>query len=189
MFGPVIPLYHPQTANWIRQGGFFDRARFVTGTLINERNARTSNALVRAESLMSIVGPFDISFGRTGGEDSLLFRDLQAKGCHFVWCDEASVSEFVPAERTNLMWLLRRSFRIGQTWIRAELYRLPMQDRVIRGSYLCVRAGMQLLVSLTCALFWLPVSRTRAVHWMRTSVTQVGKLTGLTNFQYKAYGA
>ncbi len=188
VFGPVIPRYHSQTPLWLREGNFFERPRFVTGTLIDERNARTGNVMVNAQRLKSLAQPFDPSFGRTGGADSLLFKDFLAMGCILAWCDEASVYEDVPLEMASVAWLLRRSFRIGQTSFRIKLYRLNVRGRLLHGCYLGVRSTLQLLVSLACALAWLPVSRTKAFRWIRTAIAQVGKLTAMARFRYNAYG-
>lgn len=189
VFAPIVPRYLQGTPDWIREGGYFERPRMATGTVIDERDARTGNVLVRKAILMTLDGPFDVTFGRTGGEDSLLFRDLLARGCSFVWCDEAPVSEEVPMNRANSAWLLRRSFRIGQTWIRAELYRLPEGARFTRGLMLCSRAVVQLVLGVLFALGWAFFSRTRAFKWLRVSVAQAGKITGMTRFRYNEYGA
>ncbi len=189
VFGPVLPHYAPQTPGWIREGAYFERRRFPSGMMIDEADARTGNVLINARRLKSINGPFEPSFGRTGGEDSVLFRDLLALGCTFVWCDEACVSEAVPLERANAAWLLRRSFRVGQTWLRAELYRLPVSKKIVRGVMLGCRAGVQLVVSTGLALVWLPLGRSKSFHWMRVATMQAGKIVGLTRFQYHEYGA
>ncbi len=189
VFGPVLPRYALGTPSWIREGGYFERRRFPSGTFIDEADARTGNVLINARHLKSLKGPFEHSFGRTGGEDSVLFRDLIALGCTFVWCDEAWVSEDVPLERANAAWLLRRSFRVGQTWIRAELYRLPFSIKIVRGVMLGSRAGVQMVVSIGLALAWLPLLRSKSFHWLRVSVMQAGKIVGLTRFQYHEYGA
>jgi succinoglycan biosynthesis protein ExoM len=187
--GPVLPRYRSDCPAWIRHGGFFDRPRFLTGTSIDEGNARTGNVLMRADTLHAMTGPFDVSFGLTGGEDSLLFRDLLAQGKRLIWCDEAPVSEEVPADRANPGWLLRRSYRVGQTWIRAELYRLSPLDRFGRGAAIGMRAVAQLGLSLALAVGCLPFSRVRAFKWLRTACAQAGKITGMTRFQYREYGA
>jgi succinoglycan biosynthesis protein ExoM len=188
VFGPVIPVYPPTIAAWLKTGRFFDRSRFTTGTPIDERNARTSNVLLRSQCLKTLEGPFDATFGRTGGEDSLLFRDLLSRHCAFVWCDEAPVYEVVTPDRASAVWLLRRSFRIGQTWIRAELYRLPRQQARVHRLRLSIKAAIQLVVSLGLVLLMLPVSRIKAFHWARTAAAQAGKLTGMSRFQYQEYG-
>jgi succinoglycan biosynthesis protein ExoM len=188
VFGPVVPRYGEHTPKWVLDGAYFDRRRFETGTRIDEADARTGNVLIKADWLRSLQGPFDKSFGHTGGEDSLLFRDLLARGCRFVWCDEAIVSEEVPLDRANVRWLLRRSFRVGQTWIRAELYRLTPGTKIRRGVVLSLRASVQLVAGLALALVWMPVSPTKSFRWIRISAMQAGKITGMSHFQYREYG-
>ncbi len=188
VFGPVLPVYPPTIAPWLKKGKFFDRARLTTGTPVDERNARTGNVLLRTQCLKELDGPFDATFGRTGGEDSMLFRDLLARQCVFVWCDEAPVYEVVAPDRANALWLLRRSFRIGQTWIRAELYRLPRHRARVHGLRLSIKAGVQLVVSVVLVLLMMPFSRIKALHWARTAAAQAGKLTGMSRFQYQEYG-
>jgi len=189
VFGPVLPRYRPDTPEWVKQGRFFERPRHVSGTPIDEREARTGNVLLRASVLQAMDGPFDVAFGRTGGEDSVLFRDLIAQSLTMVWCDEAPVSEEVPAERATVAWLLRRAYRVGQTWIRAEVYRLSPAQRRRRSAALGARAVVQLVLSLLFALAWVVVSRPKAFHWLRTACSQAGKLTGMTRFQFQEYGA
>ena len=187
--GPVLPTYPAGTPSWVIRGGYFESRHYPSGTRINEGDGGTCNVLFRAACLKALDGPFDVNFGRTGGEDSLLFRDLLAAGYRYVWCDEAAIHEVVHQDRTTVGWLLRRSFRIGQTFIRGELYRLSGLARLARGGWLFGRAAAQLLVSLLLALCWLPVSRLKAFRWIRTAAVQAGKLTGLSRLQYLEYGA
>jgi succinoglycan biosynthesis protein ExoM len=188
VFGPVVPRYRPDTPDWVKQGRFFERPRHASGTPIDEREARTGNVLLRASALRAMPGPFDEAFGRTGGEDSVLFRDLIAQSLTLVWCDEAPVSEEVPADRATARWLLRRSYRVGQTWIRAEVYRLTASQRRWRAASLGVRALVQLLLSVLLAAVWVLISRPKGFHWLRTACSQAGKLTGMTRFQFHEYG-
>ena len=186
--GPVLPTYPADTPLWVIRGGYFESRRYPSGTRINEGDGGTCNVLFRAASLKKVNGPFDENFGRTGGEDSLLFRDLIAAGCSYVWCDEAVIHEVVHRDRTTVRWMLRRSFRIGQTFIRGELYRLSGLARLAQGSWLFARATLQLVVSLALALAWLPASRLRSFRWIRIAAAQAGKLTGLSRLQYLEYG-
>ncbi len=174
---------------WIIAGGFFERARYPTGTPIGISHARTGNVLIRAACLRDIAGPFDIGFGRTGGEDSVLFRQLLARGCKFVWCEEGPVSEEVPLARAQASWLLSRSYRVGQTWMRGELYGQSHRRQAWLTVYFGIRAAAQLLLCGLLALGWLALSRNKAFYWLRTGLTQAGKITGLTRFRYEEYGA
>ncbi|MBB3211091.1 succinoglycan biosynthesis protein ExoM [Herbaspirillum sp. Sphag1AN] len=188
VFAPVLPRYRADTPDWIRAGDFFNRPRYLTGTVIGISDARTGNVLIRRQSLLAIPGPFDAAFGRSGAEDTMLFRDMLANGARFVWCDEATVSEEVPAERAKLSWLLRRSYRLGQTYMRSELVRLATLPRLLRATQLGLRALLQLVVAALLSLLLLPVSRIKAIRWLRTTLAQCGKLSALLGHRYHEYG-
>ncbi|AKZ63866.1 glycosyl transferase [Herbaspirillum hiltneri N3] len=192
VFAPVLPRYLPDTPDWIRTGDFFNRRRFATGTAITTKDARTGNVLIRRSKLMAVSapvgGPFDTAFGRTGAEDTMLFRDMLAHGARFIWCDEATVSEEVPAQRANLNWLLRRSYRLGQTYVLSEIARLGGLPRFLRAAQLGVRALIQLLIAAGVTLLALPFSRIAAIRWLRTTLAQCGKLSALAGHRYHEYG-
>jgi hypothetical protein len=65
-------------------------ARGITNTVRAPGNAFVRRSLFRDAR-------FDPSFGRSGGEDTALFRRLTARGSRFEWVDEAIVHEYVPA--------------------------------------------------------------------------------------------
>lgn len=187
VFGPVLPRYDSETPDWVKSGGFFDRPRYSTGSRIGAGDARTGNVLVRRSLLLGLPGPFDQAYGRTGGEDTIMFGQLLARGAVLIWCDEAVVREDIPPDRATLCWLLRRSFRGGQSFIRAELQPLRGGARLARALYLGARAVLQMPVAGLLALGWLPLSRARAVTWLRTCAAQAGKLTGLAGHRYQEY--
>ena len=64
---------------------------------------------------------FDDRFGLSGGSDTLFTRQLVASGARMVWCDEAVVTDVVPAARATRDWVLRRRLRFGNTTSRVEL--------------------------------------------------------------------
>lgn len=191
VFAPVIPDYSLGIPAWIIRGGFFDRRRLATGSPIGHQDARTGNVLIRRAQLRAISAEqaFDPAFGRTGGEDSMLFRRIAAQGAIMVWCDEAAVSEEVPPERAKAGWLLRRSYRTGQLFMRTELAMLHGKHRRRRAMYLSARALLQALVALLLmgglALF----KPLKAFHWCRIAASQAGKLSYFFGQQQQAYGA
>ena len=187
MFAPVLPRYGDDTPQWIRRGDFFNRRRFATGTVIGIQDARTGNVLIRRSKLMALPGPFDLAFGRTGAEDTMLFRDMLAQGAKFIWCDEATVSEEVPAQRANLNWLLRRSYRLGQTYVLSEIARLRGMRRLTRATELGLRALLQLPIAAGVALASLPFSHIMSIRWLRTTLAQCGKLSALVGHRYYEY--
>lgn len=190
VFAPVLPRYVPDTPDWLRLGGFFDRPRFATGTTVGTRDARTGNVLLKADALRALgPEPFDPAFGRTGAEDTAMFRLLLARGARFVWCDEATVQEEVPLARANVTWLLRRSYRLGQTYVVSEIYQLRGSAWLLRAGTLGARAASQLLVAAALTLLLAPLSRIRSFRWLRICTAQLGKLSALVGHRYHEYGA
>ncbi len=84
------------------------------GELPRRRLARlgTGNSLFHARCLGE--RPFDPGLGLGGGEDSALIKRLARERRRFIWSPEARVTEYLPAERANLRFLLRRRFSDGQ---------------------------------------------------------------------------
>jgi len=111
VWGPVIPTFPKDFPGW--QKSFFSRKRFYTGTVMNKKTKGTNNALVKRECLQERQGPFDIALNRIGGSDTDLFNWLTEREKKFVWCDEATVTEFQPIERSKIRWHLVRSYRGG----------------------------------------------------------------------------
>lgn len=188
IMAPVIPTYPPTAPDWLVAGGFFERPRFTTGTRITDKDARTGNALVRASLLQSTTTPFDPRYGLSGGEDTILFRQLHRNGAHFVWCDEAFVSELVPIDRLTPEWLLRRAYRYGQTSVYVELHMAPHATvRYLTAMRLGAKALVQGVISCSLAAVLLPVDRIRSFRWLRTAVSQLGKLSALMGRRYLEY--
>jgi glycosyltransferase involved in cell wall biosynthesis len=116
VIGPSEPVFETEPAQWIRDGRFFERERFPTGTEIPFFRARTSGVLVRRECFERVGDrPFDETHPLAGGEDVRFFERIQNDGARIVWVDDAIVKEFVPATRSNTKWLLRRAFRTGNS--------------------------------------------------------------------------
>ncbi|MFZ6772450.1 glycosyltransferase [Undibacterium sp. SXout7W] len=192
VFAPVLPEYADNTPAWIKKGKYFDRRRLPSGTTIGHKDARSGNVLVRRSVLDSIFsgaeGPFDPAYGRSGGEDSMLFRQMAASGAKMIWCDEAPVYEYVPLERATAFWLLQRSFRTGQLFMRTELETSDPAHRRRRALFLSFKAIAQMGVAFILALICVLFSPLKAFHWLRTCVSQLGKLNHFRGKFQEAYG-
>ncbi|HEV7524950.1 MAG TPA: glycosyltransferase [Acidimicrobiia bacterium] len=116
VIGPSIPVFETDPPAWIVEGRFFERERFATGTKIPSWLARTSGVLIRRAAFEHLGDrPFDERHPLAGGEDVRFFKALERDGASIVWVDDAVVREFVPTTRANAKWLLRRSFRTGNS--------------------------------------------------------------------------
>src|SRR5262249_4736386 len=109
--GPVIPEFEKGTPSWILHGEFFRRPRFTTGTEV--KRLGIGNVMIRMAWFEDHAEPFNRAFDTIGGEDSELLNKLYRGGLKMIWCEEASVWEFVPRERTTVSSLLGRAYRNG----------------------------------------------------------------------------
>lgn len=118
VLGAVQPVFPPGTPAWLIAGRFFETHRYADGAEIDD--AHTANVLIDLHRLAALGLRFDHRYALTGGEDTMLFRDLLDAGERIVYAADAVVYETVPASRARLAWLLRRWYRTGN--IEAALY-------------------------------------------------------------------
>jgi glycosyltransferase involved in cell wall biosynthesis len=114
VIGPVVSEFAARPDAWVEAGRFFDRRRLPTGTEITV--AATNNLLLDLAFVRQHGLRFDLRFGLTGGSDTLFTRQLHRAGGRMIWCDEAVVTDVVPAKRVTRQWVLQRAFRSGNSW-------------------------------------------------------------------------
>jgi glycosyltransferase involved in cell wall biosynthesis len=112
--GPVISTFPHEPEPWIAAGGFFERRRPPSGTEVTV--AASNNLLLDLGQLRDLGLRFDRTLGMTGADDTLLTRQIHRGGGRMVWCDEARVVDVVPTARLNRRWVVRRAFRMGNSW-------------------------------------------------------------------------
>ena len=184
VFGPVFPILPPEAPTWLRDGGFFRPIRRQTGMTLSMTEAVAGNALLKAAILRKVQGPFDPRYGRSGGEDTLLFGTLlQKHGARFVGCAEAIVEEFVGVERCSLGWLLRRAFRGGMIWARVEAELFERATRYFRAIF--AAAVVVLLTPL--AILVLPLRTPSGIRILLTIAGKFGQMCSILPLRYVEY--
>jgi succinoglycan biosynthesis protein ExoM len=113
MLGPVRPLFAQPPPAWLLKSRLCERPEHATGTLLQWRQTRAGNVLLRREVLDGPEEPFRREFGRSG-EDQNFFKRMMERGRRFVWCNEAPVYETIPPERMSRRYFLTRALRRGQ---------------------------------------------------------------------------
>jgi succinoglycan biosynthesis protein ExoM len=113
ILGPVFPDFEKAPPRWVLKGGFFNRPAHPDEYVLDWKNTRTGNALIRRELFRKGCEWFNPAFG-SGGEDRDFFRRKIEKGHIFVWCNGAPVFETVPAKRWERSVLLKRSLIRGK---------------------------------------------------------------------------
>jgi succinoglycan biosynthesis protein ExoM len=183
--GPVVSSFATPLDEWVAAGGFFTRRRMPTGSRVTV--AATNNLLLDVTALADLR--FDERLGLSGGSDTLFTRQLVAAAGPMVWCDEAVVTDVVPAGRTTRDWVVRRQFRSGNSWSRTAL--MLADSRVGR-----LRLRLELTVKGGVRVIGGPASwflgvltgdvRRRAVG-VKAIARGLGMLIGAYGFSYVEY--
>jgi glycosyltransferase involved in cell wall biosynthesis len=180
--GPVVPRCSDAAPRWLVDGGFFDRRRFPTGTILHAGYTRTGNALIRRRALSSVAGPFDERYDLTGGEDTNLFARLIAGGARVIAVDSAVVYEHLPAPRTTLRSLLRRRFVHGIGMGRLD-QTIDRKDSLLRRGRLVASVAFH----GSAGLLLVPLSSVRALRLFLWAAQQLGRLAFLHGYAPKPY--
>jgi succinoglycan biosynthesis protein ExoM len=118
VFGPVQAVYG-EGPGWLREADLHSiRPVFLGDGTIN--TGYTCNVLLDRSAMTREMrdARFDPALGRSGGEDTFFFHHLYSRGARCAFAEAALVHEPVPPNRGRLRWLLKRSFRSGQTYAR-----------------------------------------------------------------------
>ncbi len=184
VLGPVIPTYPLGTADWVVQSHFFDRPRFVTGSVLSWGDGRCGNALI-LRKLVQMRGPqpFAIELAHSGGEDTDFFRWAVAQEAKLVWCDSAVVSEAVPGSRQKLRFMLERSFRTSVTYWRPLFAQRSAAWRFVKALF--GLAGGITYFSL--GLLLLPFGAGRTVAAWCKGLKAFGRIAAISDFNLVGY--
>ncbi|TFB51750.1 glycosyltransferase [Cryobacterium tagatosivorans] len=184
--GPVLSRYDTEPDLWIRAGRFFERRRHTTGTRVPL--AATNNLLLDLEQVRALGVTFDERFGLSGGSDSLFTRQLHARGGEMIWCDEAVVIDVVPAVRLTRQWVLRRAFRMGNTWSRIALEDTESARRALVRISLLTRGSARVLGGTARYAAGVLTGQLGArARGLRTAARGAGMLTGSVGSVYSEY--
>jgi succinoglycan biosynthesis protein ExoM len=182
VIGPISRQVEGELPGWVRQLKFFERPRWVTGTVIPWYWTHTCNACVRRSALPS-AAPFDPALGLIGGEDVDLFARMIERGARVVAIESPGMEERRPAARANAAWLIRRSFRNGGTrahieWRNADRSQLArhLLDALWRAASHFARAPFR------CA-----GSRSAAFACILRAVTDLGMAAWVVGLVYAEY--
>jgi glycosyltransferase involved in cell wall biosynthesis len=111
VLGPVKRHFDEKPPHWVVKGKFYQRPTHPTGFVMNWRETRTGNVLVRKRILPDGEPPFRPEF--RASEDQDFFRRMIEKGRVFIWCDEAVAYEVVPPNRWKRSYMLRKALLRG----------------------------------------------------------------------------
>lgn len=181
--GPVLPCLPAGTPHWLVTGGFFDRPRPATGTVLAAGGMRTGNALIRRTQLLALPGPFDECYALSGSEDTDMFARLVRAGTTMIAVDSAIVHEHLTPQRARMRYLLRRRFYAGAN--SARMYRATQADiSRAREGLRWLASGLRLGVT---GLVLLPAGRTRAMTRLSLAARDLGRWAHYSGFSFQPY--
>lgn len=143
------------------------------------------NSLIRRAALPRRDAPFSAERNDIGGEDDLLFAEMERAGARFAWCAEAFVYEDPMLSRTRLGYTLRRAFAYGQgpSAACAAARHLPGI-----AFWMAVGAAQFAVYGTAAAALWL-VRAPRRARMLDKAVRGLGKLFWGGPFKLKFYGS
>ncbi len=186
--GRVVSSFAEALDPWIEAGGFFQRPRRPTGTVIAA--AASGNLLLDLVQIREFGVRFDNRMGLTGGEDTLFSKQLTRQGGKIVWCDESEAFDFVPIDRATRRWVLQRSWSHGNSATLVEQYLEVDTGRILvvrlRG---VVGGGGRLVVGIgRFAAGAVTGSLKHRARGMRMAFYGAGMFTGALGHVYQEYG-
>jgi succinoglycan biosynthesis protein ExoM len=183
VFEPGTPQYILESTAWVRPNP-------PTGSTEGYVCA-TGNCMFRRDLVRDVAVPFDPEFGRTGSEDVAFFERLRRQGAKFVWCREAKIFGYVPPERANWRWVLKRDFRTGNTHYRVYDRgpvdpASPTRVKVWRLSRLVVKRSGAALFPVLRGLYDAR-ARLDAIERLRSVAFFAGIIAHLVGVRYEEY--
>lgn len=170
VFGRVIATYDKDAPAWIRAADLHSAPPpFRNGKIAG---GYTCNVLMRREAVGALR--FDPVFGKSGGEDTTFFAQLQSNGVPMTFADRAVTDDPVPQSRSNLEWLKTRAYRAGQTWGLVELRN--GKSKAILTAMAMVKVAI--CMGLAAVQFWSPAGWRKAVVRSRLHVGVIAAATG-----------
>jgi glycosyltransferase involved in cell wall biosynthesis len=122
VLGPVNSYFDEKPPDWVIKCQFFDRPSHPTGFVIDWKEGRTGNVLLKKQLFCPGEPPFDPKFHRGGDTD--FFRRMIEKGHVFIWSDEAVVYEVVPPARWTRAFMLKRALLRGSITLKSPAFGL-----------------------------------------------------------------
>jgi succinoglycan biosynthesis protein ExoM len=179
--GPMVARYENSPPDWIRQLQIFDLGPFEQGARLGF--AATGNSLVDARFLRANGLRFDSRFNTSGGEDEEFYGRLRDAGGVIRAAARAVAYDEVPTARMTLPWVLRRSFRKGNTLGRVALLR--RRHRVLR----FLKGGGAMARGTALFLAGCVTSKPRRIRGLMELWRGAGMLAAFANFRFSEYSA
>jgi len=144
------------------------------------------DSLLRRAALPDPVSPFAVERNQIGGEDDMLFGQMQAAGARFAWAPQAWVWEDPVPARLTLDYTIARAFAYGQG-PSAHCAAASPPDRAGVARWMAVGLAQAAVFGTVAGLKWLVRARDRA-DWLDRAARGLGKTLWWGPFKIQFYG-
>ncbi len=190
VFGPVRTIL-PDNVTKHRDyfAKFFERSHAGPEGLTSEYYG-CGNSLLDLDRIRPCLLPgadyFDARANSSGGEDDVLFHQIQQHGERFAWTESAIVYEHAPAKRVSLSYTLRRAFAYGQG-PSTSCWRQRPTNYIGLLFWMIIGAGQFGVYGAIAGMMWLTRHPKRA-SMLDRAVRGLGKLLWFPPFKLSFYG-
>jgi glycosyltransferase involved in cell wall biosynthesis len=179
-YGPVSPCFPERRPEWFVKSGFFAEWKFPDAGQLGfaaSNNVMMSMPFVRENKLR-----FDNRMRFTGGSDYLFFRQAVERRMVVRWAQRALIYEDIPLGRMTWQWVIKRHYRLGNTFSVSELI-IGRKSGLVRRFFIG-GARIGLGVVMLPALIVSPAWGMRAIGHV---VRGTGMLVGLMGHKHEEY--
>lgn len=187
VLGPVDHAVPKDAPGWIRKGNLYPVSHWPTGSIAARESLAIGNAFLHADMLHRLDGPFDESYGLSGGEDTDILLRFKRAGGQLIWCEEAVVIEPVEPMRQTLKWLLRRSTSGGHEFARKRLAGSYGHIGAFGKAQLFAGILARIALSSALSVAALPAGRHHAAKWLMRLFANLGKLGAFFGGRFEFY--
>ena len=184
VFCPTYAILEIETKSDAEYIKFFSRlASHVRGPISEFFGC--GNSLMDCSKFTLPSPVFDPEANETGGEDDLLFTQIQQQGVITAWTPDTHTQEYIPAGRTNPEYVRKRALAWGQG--PSEIAR-DNHDNVALIKWMFIGAAQMAVYSLPMLATKI-IGHSSHVSWLRKFWEGVGKVFWSNNLRPKLYGA
>jgi succinoglycan biosynthesis protein ExoM len=177
--GPVEMTVRDDADAWWLDSAFFVQNTFDHLAPISE--SWTNNVLIDLEFVSRHAIQFDLSLRFEGGEDTLFFQDIVAKGGTGRFAKDAIVYEVQNPDRLRWKWGILRQYRYGITRANTALLRRAKPAAVL---YCVVRGTAMIGLGLVKSVLFFIFGRTAGIALLSRGSGVFMGLFGATRQDY-----
>lgn len=180
VLGAVVPVFD-EKLSWFSDPVFYQQIFESEGDTLGY--CASNNTLMKVDVLIENNAKFDLFFNLLGGEDQDFYGRLISNGVKVVGSNASFVYEKVPQNRQTKRWLLKRSFRKGNT-----LGLISMRKKSLSSIFYRI---LSVIFNFFVFVLSIPLCLFKGRKFFLFAFIRfffsLGAFLGLIGFRYKAY--